>query len=95
MTGINAIMLYSNTMLENMSKSGSSITPRQGTIIIGTVNFLASATSVFSSRYFTRKFLFISGYLGMGIAHIAVGVSAYYNYPTLVLVFISIFILVF
>ena len=77
MVGNNAIMLYSNQMLDDMSAGGSLLTPREGTYLIGVVNFCSSATSVFAAKTFTRRFLFIYGHLFMGLAHMAVGVFAY------------------
>ena len=49
LTGINVIFLYSNTMFKRMDTDGKSgLTPRQGTYLIGLVNFLASGISVFT-----------------------------------------------
>ena len=76
--GNNTIMLYSNTMLTEMSKGGNApLTPRQGTYLIGVVNFLASATSIFAAKYFKRRTLFIWGHLLIAIAHICIGFFAY------------------
>ena len=66
LTAGNAILLYSNTLLAEI---GGPITPRMGTYIIGIVNFIASSISIYSARTFSRRFLFISGHLIMGICH--------------------------
>jgi len=95
MVGNNAIMLYSNQMLDDMSKEGSALTPRQGTYLIGVVNFLSSATSIFSAKHFTRRSLFIWGHFLMGLSHIAVGVFAYLDQPTAVLMSMLSFIFFF
>ena len=83
--GNNAIMLYSNKMLEDMSSADAILTPRQGTYLVGVINFLSSGISVWTAKAFSRRFLFVFGHIGMGIFHILVGVCAYNNYPTLAL----------
>ena len=95
MVGNNAIMLYSNTMLEDMSQNGSALSPRVGTYMIGVINFLSSASSVWVAKNFTRRFLFIYGHFFMGVAHIMVGVFAYMDYPTCVLISMLFFIFFF
>ena len=91
----NAIMLYSNQMLDDMSKNGSALTPRQGTYIIGVITFLSSATSVYSAKTFTRRFLFVGGHIFMGISHTLVGVFAVLDMPTPVLISMLLFIFFF
>ena len=83
--GNNAIMLYSNKMLEDMSSDDAILTPREGTYLVGVINFFSSAASVWTAKTFTRRTLFIGGHIGMGIFHILVGLCAYYTYPTLAL----------
>lgn len=79
-------------MLDDMSKSGSSLTPRQGTYLIGVASFLSSATSIYSIRYFSRRFLFIWGHLLMAVALMAVGLFAFVGRPALVLTSMIVFI---
>lgn len=71
------------------------MTPRQGTYLIGVVNFLSSATSVWTAKHFTRRFLFIWGHVFLGLSHIAVGAFAYYEIPTMVLVSMLFFVFFF
>ena len=78
MVGNNAIMLYSNQMLDDMSPEKAFFNPREGTYCIGVVNFISSALSVLTAKTFTRRFILIYGFLAMGLAHISVGVFAYY-----------------
>lgn len=76
--GNNAIMLYSNTMLKDMQKNGKALlTPRQGTYLIGVVNFLASGTSIMTTKTFQRRTIFNWGYLAIAIAHAMIGTCAY------------------
>jgi NAD/NADP transhydrogenase beta subunit len=53
--------------------------------MIGVVNLISSGTSVFAARYFSRRFIFIWGHFFIGIAHIAIGVFAYFEMPNFVL----------
>jgi hypothetical protein len=43
LTGINSIMIFSNTILSTITDGG--LSPRAGTILIGGVNFFSSAVS--------------------------------------------------
>ena len=72
LTAINGVLLYSNTILEDI---GGPITPRTGTYIIGVINFLSSICSLYSAKTFSRRFLFISGHFTMGLAHLWIGFS--------------------
>ena len=92
LTGINAILLYSNTIL---SKGGGGLSPRVGTDIIGFINLIASGMSIWTAKVFSRRFLFIWGHLAMGISHIAVGLSFDLEEPTLTLIFMSLFMFFF
>ena len=76
LTGINVIMLYSTTLFKNMDKAGGSITPRQGTYLVGLTSLFSSAFSVFVVRYFGRRTLVIWGHLGIAAVHGAVGYFA-------------------
>ena len=91
LTGINAVMLYSNIML---SEGGKGIlTPRQGVVLLGIVNLLASFLSIYVAKTFTRRALFVWGHLAIGLAHIAVGATLHYEYPTLTLVSMCAFLI--
>lgn len=93
--GMGAINMYSNKLLENMQGSGAWLTPRQGTYLIGIVNFISSAAGVLTSKSFTRRFLLIYGHFVMGLANIGVGLCAFYDYPNAVLAFILTFVIFF
>jgi len=83
LTAINAVMLYSNIML---AESGTGImTPRHGVVLLGIVNLLASILSIYVAKTFARRTLFIYGHIAIGLAHISVGLSLHYGYPTLTL----------
>ena len=90
------ILLYSTHILDEISgDSYPTISPRQGTYLIGLVNLLCSITGVFASKYFSRRFLLIFGHLFMGLSHVAVGFFAYFEMPTSVLVSMLFFIFFF
>ena len=80
MIGNNGIMLYSNQMLDKMGNNSSSLfNARQGTYIIGIVTLLSSASSLYSAKTFSRRFLFVNGHIAIGFAHVCVGLFAYLN----------------
>ena len=93
LTAINAILLYSNTIIEGMPDG--SITPREGTYLIGVFNFISSAVSLYSARAFTRRFLFIGGHFGMGLCHLAIGLFILIDKPTIALISIFLFLFCF
>ena len=70
LTAINAILLYSNTIISDMPDG--SLTPREGTYLIGVFNFISSVVSLYSAKAFSRRFLFIGGHLTMGLCHIGI-----------------------
>lgn len=70
LTAINGVLLYSNTILEEI---GGPITPRTGTYIIGVINFISSCCSLYAAKAFSRRFLFIGGHFTMGLSHLAIG----------------------
>lgn len=72
-------------MLKDMSKGGAALTPRQGTYLIGVVNFVSSGISVMTAKHFGRRFLLIWGHFFIGVAQAMVGIFAYLQMPTAVL----------
>ena len=93
LTAINAILLYSNTIIEDMP--GGSLTPREGTYLIGIFNFISSCVSLYSARAFTRRFLFIGGHFTMGLCHLAIGLFILLEMSTMALVAILLFLFCF
>lgn len=73
LSGNASIMFYSNTILENLNSDGGGIDPAVGTIIIGLVNFIGSATAVVPVSYLGRKTILLLGHLIMSISLILVG----------------------
>ena len=93
LTAINAILLYSNTIIEDMGSQ--SLTPREGTYLIGIFNFISSCVSLYSGRAFSRRFLFIGGHLTMGLCHLAIGLFILIDLNSLALVSILLFLFCF
>ena len=56
-----------------MNKSGSSISPRIGTYLLGTVNTVTSAMSIFFVKTFKRKSLLSFGHIMIAVSHILTG----------------------
>lgn len=71
--GINVIIQYSNQIFIDMQDSGSSITPKKGTFIIGIVHLFATSMSVLGIKKLPRKTLLFLGFVGISIAHGGVG----------------------
>jgi hypothetical protein len=68
-------MIYSNTIFAQMAKKGAiSITAKQGSYIVGCVNWAGAIISPIPLSYFGRKFLLFWGQIAMGISLIAVAI---------------------
>ena len=93
LAGMQIILLYSNTIISEMP-SGA-LTPREGTYVIGVWNFISSACSLFSAKYFTRRFLFTGGHLFMGVSHCLIGMCILLTWSNLALVAMCLFMFVF
>ena len=73
LTGVNVIAIYSTLIFEKMDKSGGQFTPRQGTYLVGILNFLSCYIGVLTVRYFGRRTLCIFGHLFIALVHGLVG----------------------
>ena len=82
LSGVNAIMWSSNSILNKMNKDGG-ISPRMCTVLIGIINFVDCILALFISRRLGRKTLVIIGHFLMGPILILVGVFAILQHSTL------------
>ena len=79
-----------------MSESGSvSISPTQGTVLIGVVNFIASFTSAIPLKFFGRKIILMIGHLFMTASLILIGIFQIENMNLEVLIMIFVFLISF
>lgn len=60
--------------------------------MVGIANFVASGCSVFTAKYFTRRFLLVYGHVAIGLAHISIGYFAYSKNSTMALVSMMFFV---
>lgn len=92
-TGIGAILLYSNTIFGLIP--GGGLNSRQATYVIGGWNFVASACSLYSGKRFSRRFLLIGGNFAMAGSLYIFSTLVILNYPTTALIFMLIFLFCF
>lgn len=96
LTGYNAIMLYSNTILKEMfGDSSSGFTPRTGSCLIGATALVSCVLSVYVLKIFRRRTLLIPGHFFMAGAHALIGLCTFLGYNTAALVMIMIFVLLY
>lgn len=96
LSGINAILAYSHSMLAKMDKEGDAfIKPKVGTYLVGVTNFLSSVFAIWVVKTFTRRNLLVFGHLLFGLAHLLVGFFAQFQLHTLALIGILLFIFFF
>lgn len=76
LTGINVILMYSNTIFENMQdkkKKKRFLTPRVGTYLVGAANAVAALIGTQVVGCFGRRALLITGHIAMAIVHFMTG----------------------
>lgn len=74
-TGLDGIMIYSNTIFAQMADKGAiSITAKQGSYMVGTVNWVGALISPIPLSYFGRKTLLFWGQIAMGISLVMTGI---------------------
>jgi hypothetical protein len=95
-TGLDGIMIYSNTIFGQMAEKGAiSITAKQGSYMVGCVNWAGALISPIPLSYFGRKTLLFWGQLAMGAALVATGIFQMLDMSIPVIVSICIFITAF
>jgi major inositol transporter-like SP family MFS transporter len=93
LTGINSILIFSNTILATITDGG--LSPRVGTAIIGFVNFASAASAFLVLQRIGRRPLLIWGHTGIAIAHFAIGVMTILAFDWGILVGICVFIIIY
>ena len=93
-TGINAINVYANRLLEQMEEEGGSfpLTPLQGTYIIGFSNALFAILAILIVTNFGRRPIYIFGQLIMSIFLFVCGLSVFYSWHMTSFVMLNAFI---
>lgn len=73
LTGFQAIMLYSNNIFGNILGGNGVLSPREGTYMIATVNFLSSLVSIGTVRLAGRRTLLLIGHFSVALCHLLIG----------------------
>lgn len=74
LAGSNAISLYSNTMLQEMSSDGAGFTPRSGSYMIGVSGCVAAGSAAVFIKIFKRRQLLVAGHILMALCHFAIAI---------------------
>ena len=93
--GINVIMQYSNTILDDILGDDGGFTAREGTYVVGIVNFLAAAASVWTINTFGRRTLLVLGHSGITISHLMIGVCIIIDFNAGVLLGMALFLIIY
>ena len=92
-TGLDGIMIYSNTIFAQMAKKGAiSITAKQGSYIVGCVNWVGAIISPIPLAYFGRKQLLFWGQISMGISLCIVAIFQIYDMSIPLIIALCVFI---
>jgi hypothetical protein len=95
-TGLDGIMIYSNTIFQDMYDKGAiNITGKQGSYMVGCINWAGALLSPIPLIYFGRKTLLFYGQLSMGVSLILTGVFSLLDWSIPVIVMICVFIISF
>lgn len=89
-TGIGAILLYSNFIFGSIP--GGGLDPRSATYIIGGWNFISSVCSLYGAKRFSRRVLFVGGNIVMAVCLYAFSAMIIIEKPILALVFLLLFL---
>ena len=95
LTGINVIMMFSNTILENiLGTDPSGFNARQGTYMISIVTLLSGVLSIYTVSQFGRKPLLLIGHVGICLSHLLIGIFTItdVDYGVLVMICMLLFI---
>ena len=79
----------------NEKSGGFSLTPREGTYLVGLSNFLSSLMSTYTVKKIGRKTLLVWGHIAIAVIHAAVGLADMYDKDNVVLAMIMCFFLVY
>ena len=73
LTAINIVMAFSTTILDDIlgdpDEQTSGFTARQGTYVVGLVNFLSACLCILSMRFFGRRTLLLVGHIGICLSY--------------------------
>ena len=99
-TGIDALNLYSNRLLNQMNQgekaSGKlTMSANTGTSLLGAMNFVGSVLAYFSVRNFGRVPVLFWCRIVMGGIHISLAILILYGYNFWAVILIALFILIF
>ena len=96
LTGINVVLMYSSTILENiLGTDPGSFNARQGTYLVAIVNLLSSFTSIFTVRKFGRRTLLLAGHFSIFCAYMLMGTFVITGFNSGVLAMICVFLFVY
>lgn len=92
--GINVVLAYSHFILERADPNKTSvITPKIGTILIGTINFLACVVSVYLVKNYGRVKLLFWGHFWIFVFHFLAATCFLLNYNIMMLFFMNLFLI--
>ena len=96
LTGINVILLYSNTILEQiLGTDTDGFNARQGTYVINIVNTLSTVFGIYCVRTWSRKGLLLYGHTGIAIAHLLIAIFIIIDFNAGVLTMICVFMFIY
>lgn len=96
LTGINVVMMYSNTILESILGTGTSgFTARQGTYLLSIASLLSAFSAIWTVGVFGRKKLLLWGHASIFVTHLLIGVFTIVGLDYGVLVMMCLFLIIF
>ena len=101
LTAINIVMAFSTTILDDIlgdpdeQTSSGGFTARQGTYVIGLVNFLSACLCILSLRFFGRRTLLLIGHTGICLSYLFMAVFTITGADYGVLVMLCTFLLIY
>ena len=95
LTGYSAVIAFSTTIFEDILKNPDTMTPEQGTYIVGLTSAIAAMIGIPVVRNFGRRTLLLYGHAIMAFLHFVLAFCAFMDYQMFIIVLVNIFLLVY
>ena len=95
LTGYAAVIAFSTTIFEEILAGPDTITPEQGTYIVGLTSAIAAMVGIPVVRNIGRRTLLIYGHALMAFLHFVIAFCAFMKYQMFIIVLVNLLLLIY
>ena len=95
LTGYAAVIAFSTTIFEEILAGPDTITPEQGTYIVGLTSAIAAMLGIPVVRNIGRRTLLLYGHALMAFLHFVIAFCAFMQYQMFIIVLVNLFLLIY